>query len=120
MLLNKGQMPASNLRTGGGLVLRFLSDDRAGERDCHRLISEEKFTEYALRNHLPAEWDDTEDSVFNKTWGGNGFQGLDHHMGHSLVGAVSKLAVVAGSPRDMFDLTRPKHGEVGTHLYWRG
>merc|ERR1712151_439692 len=41
-------------------------------------------------------------------------------MGHSLVAAVSKIATLEGQPQDMFDLTRPKHGELGTHLHWRG
>merc|ERR1712203_447432 len=97
----------------------YLNDSQV-EWDSKRLISEEKFNEYVLTNHLPAHWDDTEDSKVNTTWGGNGMVGLDCHLGHSLVGAVSKLGILKEPPTDMFDLTRPKHGEMGTHLHWRG
>lgn len=119
MLLNRGCIPEALGTERGQLKISHRHQTDA-EWDRRRLMSENKFNEYVLRNHLPAEWDETDDSMVNKAWGGNNLSGMDHFMGYSLVAAVSKCGPLAQSPRNMFDLIRPRHGEMGTHLYWRG
>jgi len=117
MMLNKGGLPKTVLKEQG--PVKVFHKDQLMSED-HQLISEGKFTEYVLQNHLPAHWDETEDSMFNKAWGGNSFQGLDHHFGHSLVAAVAVCKPGVAKPQDMFDLRRPRHSEIATHLHWRG
>merc|ERR1711972_876423 len=53
MLLNKGKIPAALLAGDGTLKIRHVPHIET-TFDVHRLLSETKFDEYVLQNHLPA------------------------------------------------------------------